>query len=131
MSKIMGFVSPISTLLSWVDEFDYLTMSVDKELFGCHKMRPTEIIDKGELIIEVSVAGYPKEALKVLAYPTKIELSGCRVDDRRDDFNREIINDSSNKWDLQAASIEYKDGLMTFRIPPKVAKESKLLDIKT
>lgn len=103
-------------------------------------------MENGNAVIELALAGYPKESLSVRVEENNLIVSADKVSDVENDpadtskgrslsrraFTRTFSN-FTNEWDLEAATVEYSNGLLRIEVPKikpekKDAKELKISD---
>lgn len=87
----------------------------------------------GNTVIELALAGYSKEQLSVKIEDNSLVVSGGKQEDEVKDtkgrslarraFTTEFPN-FTNEWNLQAADVNYKDGLLRI-VVPRVQQEVK------
>lgn len=98
-----------------------------------------EFVDKdGNLVIEMALAGYGKEQLKVSAEDGKLVISAdkCETEEPSRSLSRRAFrkefSDPAHRWDLENTSASYENGLLRVIVPPAQKKviDAKLIEIK-
>lgn len=98
-----------------------------------------DIFKDGEnTIIELALAGYNKDQLSVKIENNSLIVSASKSSEsstkntrslKRSAFTK-VFPNFANEWDLHAADVEYKDGLLRIIVPPlekvKLATELKI-----
>lgn len=103
--------------------------------------RGDSFVDKGgNMIIELALAGYSKDQLKIEAKNGQLVISAKKCEKEKDERRRSLsrrafyktFSDPAQQWDLELCSAIYEDGLLKVVIPPskKEEKSSKIIDIK-
>lgn len=97
-------------------------------------------IDSGNMIIEVALAGYSKDQLSVEVNGNNLTISANKLEEGGKNENRVIarrsftksFTDPTHTWNLEAASINFKDGLLKVTVPAlKLTQPAKkVLEIK-
>lgn len=98
------------------------------------------IDDNGSAVVELMMAGYPKECLSVdVVGDTLTVKAEFKQEDKAKrgqsrtckSFKREFVN-SANEFNLEKAEVSYMDGLLKIVIPPSepIAEQVKSLPIK-
>ena len=88
-------------------------------------------------VIQMALAGFARDSLSIETDKNRITISSEKNEDR-ESHNRRIARraftktfvDHQNQLDMSSADAEFKDGLLTVRIPPLVKSKKKTIKIK-
>lgn len=87
-----------------------------------------------ELVIQMALSAYPKNAIHVEVQGDTLTIKGDKVEDERNLFASRAFTwsrrDVYGQWVLDKADVTYQDGALTIVVPKKKEKEPKLLEIK-
>ena len=89
-------------------------------------------------VIQMALAGFARDSLSVETDKNRITISSSKSEEDGDRIGFRIARraftktfvDHQNQLDMSSADAEFKDGLLTVRIPPLVKSKKKTIKIK-
>ena len=126
-----GYYKPIVPFNMFNDIFEGL----ESNFFNTGYPKYEQYIDGDTLVMRFALAGVPKDAISVEANETEIIVKSDKVNkDEKSQFaSRSFVKefrDVTGRWDFYKADVEYINGMLTIRIPPKANTKIKQLKVK-
>jgi len=88
-------------------------------------------------VIQMALAGFARDSLSVETDKNRITISSEKNEEQESHHRRiarraftKTFVDHQNQLDMSSADAEFKDGLLTVRIPPLVKTKKKTIKIK-